>query len=87
MFTRAAGPACPNGWVRVDPHTGQGIRVGRPFEYFQQVYLTGSLPEILDKIDQRLDVGVEYLILHTLEPAADQLDVWREHLLPHLAGR
>jgi probable F420-dependent oxidoreductase len=60
---------------------------GRPFEYFQQVYLTGSLPEILDKIDQRLDVGVEYLILHTLEPAADQLDVWREHLLPHLAGR
>jgi hypothetical protein len=30
MFTRAAGPACPNGWVRVDPHTGHGARVGRP---------------------------------------------------------
>ncbi|MGZ4146502.1 MAG: hypothetical protein ACXVPL_02245, partial [Actinomycetota bacterium] len=60
---------------------------GRPFEYFQQVYLTGTLPEILEKIDRRLDAGVEYLILHTLEASADQLDVWAEHLLPHLAAR
>jgi hypothetical protein len=30
MLTRAAGPACPNGWVRVEPHTGHGARVGRP---------------------------------------------------------
>jgi alkanesulfonate monooxygenase SsuD/methylene tetrahydromethanopterin reductase-like flavin-dependent oxidoreductase (luciferase family) len=60
---------------------------GRPFEYFQQVYLTGTLAEILGKIDRRLDAGIEYLILHTLQPSADQLDVWAEHLLPHLAAR
>jgi alkanesulfonate monooxygenase SsuD/methylene tetrahydromethanopterin reductase-like flavin-dependent oxidoreductase (luciferase family) len=60
---------------------------GRPFEYFQEVYLTGTVPEILAKIDRRLDAGVEHLILHTLEPSAGQLDVWAEHLLPHLATR
>jgi probable F420-dependent oxidoreductase len=57
---------------------------GRPFEYFQQVYLTGTLPEVLDKIRRRLDAGVEYLLLHTLEPSSRQLDLWAEHLLPEL---
>jgi probable F420-dependent oxidoreductase len=56
----------------------------RPFEYFQQVYLTGTIREVLDKIRQRLDAGVEYLILHTLEPSPRQLDLWAELLLPEL---
>jgi hypothetical protein len=60
---------------------------GRPFEYFQQVYLTGTLPEVLDKIRRRLDAGVQYLLLHTLEPSPRQLDLWAEHLLPELGRR
>jgi probable F420-dependent oxidoreductase len=66
---------------------GAVMGAGRPFEYFQQVYLTGTLPEILEKLDRRIDAGIEYLILHTLEPSVDQLDLWAHHLLPHLAGR
>lgn len=60
---------------------------GRPFEYFQQVYLTGTLPEVIGKLDRRIEAGVEYLILHTLEPSVHQLDLWAEHLLPLLAAR
>jgi probable F420-dependent oxidoreductase len=60
---------------------------GRPFEYFQQVYLTGTLPKVLDKIGRRLDAGVQYLLLHTLEPSPRQLDLWAEHLLPELERR
>jgi hypothetical protein len=30
-------------------------------------------------------IGVEYLMLHTLEPSTGQLDLWAEHVLPHLA--
>jgi probable F420-dependent oxidoreductase len=60
---------------------------GRPFEYFQQVYLTGTLSEVLAKVDERLDAGVEYLMLHTLEPSTRQLDLWAQHLLPRLAER
>lgn len=58
---------------------------GRPFEYFQQVYLTGTVPEVVGKVRERLDAGVGYLMLHTLEPSPRQLDLWTEHLLPHLA--
>ena len=57
---------------------------GRPFEYFESVYLTGSAPEVLHKIEERLATGVGYLMLHTLEPSTVQLDLWAEHLLPHL---
>jgi hypothetical protein len=57
---------------------------GRPFEYFDQVYLTGTPSEIVDKLRARMAIGVEYLILHTLEPSTAQLDLWAEHVLPHL---
>jgi probable F420-dependent oxidoreductase len=59
---------------------------GRPFEYFEQVYLMGTPSEIVDKLRARLAIGVEYLILHTLEPSAAQLDLWAEHVLPHLGA-
>jgi hypothetical protein len=48
------------------------------------VYLTGTPPEIVDKLRARMATGIEYLILHTLEPSAAQLDLWAEHVLPHL---
>jgi probable F420-dependent oxidoreductase len=57
---------------------------GRPFEYFEQVYLTGTPSEIVEKLRARAAIGIEYLILHTLEPSAAQLDLWAEHVLPHL---
>jgi probable F420-dependent oxidoreductase len=60
---------------------------GRPFEYFEQVYLTGTPAEIVDKLRARMAIGVEYLILHTLEPSTAQLELWAEHVLPHLAAR
>jgi hypothetical protein len=60
---------------------------GRPFEYFQQVYLTGTLPEVLAKIDERLGAGARYLMLHTLDPSPRQLDLWAEYLFPHLNHR
>jgi probable F420-dependent oxidoreductase len=60
---------------------------GRPFEYFEQVYLTGTPSEIVEKLRARMAIGVEYLILHTLEPSTAQLDLWAEHVLPHLVAR
>ena len=38
----------------------------------------------MDKLRARMATGIEYLILHTLEPSAAQLDLWAEHVLPHL---
>jgi len=56
----------------------------RPFEYFEQVYMTGTPAEIVDKLRARIAIGIEYLILHTLEPSVSQLDLWAEHVLPYL---
>jgi probable F420-dependent oxidoreductase len=56
----------------------------RPFEYFDQVYLTGTPSEIVQKLRARIAIGIDYLILHTLEPSTAQLELWAEHLLPHL---
>lgn len=59
---------------------------GRPFEYFDQVYLTGTVEEIIEKIRLRASAGIRYFIFHTLEPSLHQLDMWAETLLPHIRG-
>ncbi|MCI0636290.1 MAG: LLM class flavin-dependent oxidoreductase [Actinobacteria bacterium] len=56
----------------------------RPFEYFQQVYLTGTLEEILHKIDERIAAGVQHFMFHTLEPSTRQLELWVEHVMPRI---
>jgi probable F420-dependent oxidoreductase len=56
----------------------------RPFEYFQQVYLTGTREEIFRKVDQRLAAGVRYFMFHTLEPSTDQLELWAQDLMPRI---
>jgi alkanesulfonate monooxygenase len=59
-----------------------GVR--RPFEYFQQVYLTGARDEVFRKIDERLAAGVRYFMFHTLEPSTRQLELWAEDLMPRI---
>lgn len=59
---------------------------GRPFEYFEQVYLTGTQDQVHSKIAERVASGVQYLMLHTLEPSTKQLELWAEHLMPWLKG-
>jgi probable F420-dependent oxidoreductase len=58
----------------------------RPFEYFQSVYLTGTEEEILHKLEERLAAGARYLMLHTLEPGTEQLELWAERVLPRIKG-
>jgi probable F420-dependent oxidoreductase len=57
---------------------------GRPFDYFDQVYLTGTKEEILEKLQARVAAGVTYFMLHTLEPSTEQLEMWSKRLLPEL---
>jgi alkanesulfonate monooxygenase SsuD/methylene tetrahydromethanopterin reductase-like flavin-dependent oxidoreductase (luciferase family) len=48
----------------------------RPFEYFQQVYLTGTPPEIVDRLVARARAGVRYFMLHPLTSDPEQLEAW-----------
>lgn len=56
----------------------------RPFAYFEQVYLTGTRDEVAKRIQDRVDAGVQHLMLHTLTPSIDQLELWAEDLLPRI---
>lgn len=59
---------------------------GRPFEYFEQVYLTGTQDQVVQKIKERIATGVQYLMLHTLTPSTKQLELWAKYLIPQLKG-
>jgi probable F420-dependent oxidoreductase len=60
---------------------------GRPFEYFDRVYLTGTETEVVRKLEERVAAGIRYFMLHTLVPSADQLELWAERIIPRLRDK
>jgi probable F420-dependent oxidoreductase len=53
----------------------------RPWDYIKAVYLTGTIDDVQRKVQQRIDVGVEHLFLHTMTPDLSQLDLFARHIL------
>jgi alkanesulfonate monooxygenase SsuD/methylene tetrahydromethanopterin reductase-like flavin-dependent oxidoreductase (luciferase family) len=53
----------------------------RPWDYVEQVYMPGTIDEIQAKVQARVDVGVEYLMLHTLTADVDQVRLIAEHIV------
>ncbi len=57
------------------------VSEGRPWEYIEAVYLTGTIDEVQRRVQDRLDRGVEHLFLHTMTADLEQLDLFAEHIL------
>jgi probable F420-dependent oxidoreductase len=53
----------------------------RPWGYIGAVYLTGSIEDIQEQVQARVDAGVSYLILHTLTADIEQLKLLARHVL------
>jgi probable F420-dependent oxidoreductase len=53
----------------------------RPWDYIEAVYLTGTIDEVQRRIQERIDIGVEHLFLHTMTADLSQLDLFARHLL------
>jgi len=53
----------------------------RPWDYVEAVYFTGTIDEIQRRVQERIDVGVEHLFLHTMTADLGQLDLFAKHLL------
>ncbi|CAN5232685.1 hypothetical protein BH24CHL7_BH24CHL7_08570 [soil metagenome] len=53
-------------------------------DYLESVYLFGTPDEIVDKLQQRVDAGVQYFVLHTMTPDLEQLDAWVERIVPQV---
>ena len=57
------------------------VSAERPWDYLTSVYITGTVDEIQRQIQTRVDMGIEYMMLHTLTPDLEQLDLFRKHIL------
>ncbi len=57
------------------------VSVGRPWEYIEAVYLTGTIEDVQRRVQERVERGVEHLFLHTLTADLEQLDQFAEHIL------
>ena len=53
----------------------------RTWEYIASTYLAGTIGEIQQTIQDRVGIGVEYMMLHTLTPDLEQLDLIARHVL------
>jgi probable F420-dependent oxidoreductase len=58
----------------------------RPWEYIEAVYLTGTIEDIQRRIQERIDVGVEHMFLHTMTADLAQLDLFAKHILEPFAS-
>ncbi len=58
----------------------------RPWEYIESTYLAGTIDEIQQKIQTRVEIGVEYMMLHTLTPDLEQLDLIARHIVEPFAN-
>ena len=60
---------------------GRVISDERPWDYIEATYLTGTVDEIQRQVQERIDAGAEHLILHTLTPELEQLELVARHVL------
>lgn len=58
----------------------------RPWEYIDEVYMPGTIDRIQRKVQARVDVGVEYMMLHTLSADIEQLELIAKHIVQPFAG-
>ena len=57
----------------------------RPWDYIEAVYLTGTIDDIQRRIQERIDVGVEEIFLHTMTADPHQLELFARHILEPFA--
>jgi alkanesulfonate monooxygenase SsuD/methylene tetrahydromethanopterin reductase-like flavin-dependent oxidoreductase (luciferase family) len=60
---------------------GKVVSGERGWDYIESTYLAGTIDEIQQKIQTRVDIGVEYMMLHTLTPDLEQLDLISRHIV------
>jgi alkanesulfonate monooxygenase len=57
---------------------------GRDEEHLERSYLFGTLDEVVRQCQERVDVGVEHLIIHPYTDDPAQVELWGKELLPRL---
>lgn len=70
---------------RQRPYFLEVMGTHRSYEHLQESYLLGSLDEIIARLVDLKDAGVEYFVLGPTSDEPEQLDLIEKHLVPALA--
>lgn len=54
------------------------------FERVQALHWTGTLDDIADQVQRRLDAGVDHVVVHPLKPTTDQVHLWSDGVVKRL---
>jgi alkanesulfonate monooxygenase SsuD/methylene tetrahydromethanopterin reductase-like flavin-dependent oxidoreductase (luciferase family) len=65
---------------------GAVVSAERPWDYLASVYIVGTVDDIQRQIQARVDMGIEYMMLHTLTPDLEQLDLFTKYILEPFAN-
>jgi probable F420-dependent oxidoreductase len=57
----------------------------RPWDYIEAVYLTGTIDDVQQRIQERINAGAEEIFLHTMTADLHQLDLFAKHILEPFA--
>jgi hypothetical protein len=58
----------------------------RPWDYIEAVYLNGTIDRIQAMVEARRQVGIEYMMLHTLTDDLSQLELIAKHIVEPFAN-
>jgi probable F420-dependent oxidoreductase len=58
----------------------------RPWDYIEAVYLNGTIDRIQAMVEARRQVGIEYMMLHTLTDDISQLELIARHIVQPFAN-
>jgi alkanesulfonate monooxygenase SsuD/methylene tetrahydromethanopterin reductase-like flavin-dependent oxidoreductase (luciferase family) len=65
---------------------GDVVSDERPWDYIEDVYMSGTIDDIQTKVQARIDAGVEYLMLHTMSADVEQLELIAKHIIEPFGG-
>ena len=66
-------------------HSSSAMGSHRPFEHLQQCYFMGTTAEIVERIDDLRETGLQYLVIGLLDYDLEQVDRWVEEVIPRFA--
>ncbi len=70
---------------RQRPFFERAMGTHRSFEHLQQCYFMGTTEEIVERIDDLRQAGLQYLVVGLLDYDLEQLDRWATHVIPRFA--
>lgn len=59
----------------------------RSFDYLSSVYLSGTPDEIVERVWERIEKGIEYVLLHPLAVDPGQLELWHDLVVDPIRKR